>query len=184
MDVNGILQLVFIVVLVMSFPLFLQFWINSRVKGRHLCFIVEKGRPLSVRLLKIVKDDFVKDGKDWWIMDPDKWKPIDYPIMFPKLLASFQKGVWSSLVMRGRHEPLDWENPPAGILSSKELPAILDPHWLVNLVQGMREEGKPARNERLLLYIAAGGVAICLVMLFYVITKIGGIETALSEFFR
>lgn len=184
MSVNGILQLVFIVIVIMSFPLALQWWINSRVRGKHLCFIVEKGRPLSIKLLKIIKDDFVKEGKDHWILDNELMKPVDYPIQFPKVLAGFQKGVWASLVMRGRASPLDWENPPAGALSSKEVPAILDPHWLIALVRGVGEEGKPAKSERMLLYLAVGASVICLVMLFYVISKIGGIQAALDAFMR
>jgi len=184
MGVNGILQLVFVVIIIMSFPLALQWWINSRVRGKHLCFIVEKGRPLSIKLLKIIKDDFVKEGKDHWILDSELMKPVDYPIQFPKVLAGFQKGVWSSLVMRGRVDPLNWENPPAGALSSKELPAILDPHWLIALVRGVGEEGKPAKGERMLLYLAVGASVICLVMLFYVISKLGGIQAALDAFMR
>jgi hypothetical protein len=184
MSVNGILQLVFIVIIIMSFPLALQWWINSRVRGKHLCFIVEKGRPLSIKLLKIIKDDFVKEGKDHWILDNELMKPVDYPIQFPKVLAGFQKGVWASLVMRGRASPLDWENPPAGALSSKEVPAILDPHWLIALVRGVGEEGKPAKSERMLLYLAVGASVICLVMLFYVISKLGGIQAALDAFMR
>ena len=180
MSPTNILQLVFIIICIMAFPLALQFWINSRVRGKHLCFIVEKGRPLTVRLLKVVKDDFVRDGKDLWELNPEKMKPVDYPIQFPKILAGFQKGVWSSLLMRGRADPLDWENPPVGALSSKELSPILDPHWLVNLVQGMKEEGKSPKGERMLLYITAGGVAILLIMMFFIITKIGGIQAALD----
>lgn len=184
MSANVVILLIFSIICIMAFPLALQFMVNSRVRGRHLCFIIEKGRPLKAKLLKLIKDDFVEDGKDHWILDQELMKPVDYPLMWPKILAGFQKGVWASLVMRGRVDPLDWENPPVGVLSSKELPAILDPHWLVNLVQGMREEGKAPKGERMLLYLAVGASVICLVLLFYVITKIGGIQQALEAFLR
>ena len=176
MSVNAVILLIFVIMCIMAFPTALTFVINSRVRGKHLCFIVEKGRPLRAKLLKIIRDDFVQDGKDHWILDPELMKPVDYPLMWPKILAGFQKGVWSSLVMRGRVDPLDWENPPVGALSSKELPAILDPHWLVALVRGIGEEGKTVKGEKMLLYITAGGVVICLLMLFYLIRKIGGLE--------
>jgi len=182
MSSNAVILLIFVIICIMAFPLAIQFMINSRVRGKHLCFIVEKGRPLKAKLLKIIRDDFVQDSKDHWILDPELMKPVDYPLMWPKILAGFQKGVWASLVMRGRVDPLNWENPPIGALSSKELPAILDPHWLVSLVKGVEEGGKPAKGERMLLYIAAGGVAICLIMLFYVISKIGGIMQILEAF--
>jgi hypothetical protein len=184
MSANAVILLIFVVVLIMAFPTALTFVINSRVRGKHLCFIVEKGRPLTAKLLKIVRDDFVQDGKDHWILDPELMKPVDYPLMWPKVLAGFQKGVWSSLVMRGRVDPLDWEKPTIGALSSKELPAILDPHWLVALVRGVGEEGKPAKSERMLLYLAAGGAVISLVMIFYLITKVGGLQAAIAELLR
>lgn len=184
MSANAVALLVFFIVIIMAFPLVIQFVINSRVRGKHLCFILEKGRPLTAKLLKIIRDDFVKDGSDHWILDPELQKPVDFPVMWPKVLAGFQKGVWCSLVMRGRVEPLNWENPPVGVLSSKELPAILDPHWLISLVKGVSEEGKPAKGERMLLYLVAGGVIICLVMMFYTITKLGGIEQALGALLR
>lgn len=184
MSVNVVILLVFVVFCIMAFPTALTFMINSRTRGKHLCVILEKGRPLKPKLLKIIKDDFVQDGKDHWILDKDLMEPVDYPLMWPKILAGFQKGVWCSLVMRGNVSPLDWNNPPVGVLSSKELPAILDPHWLVNLVQGMREEGKAPKGERMLLYLAVGASVICLIMLFYVITKIGGIQQALEAFLR
>lgn len=180
MSAGAVLQLVVLVIIVMSFPLALQFFVNSKVRGKHLCFIVEKGRPLTIKLLKIVRDDFVADGKDEWTLNPKLQKPVDYPIMWPKMLSGFQKGVWASLVMRGRASPLNWENPPIGALSSKEIPAILDPHWLVSLVRGVGEEGKPAKGERTLLYLAVGASVVSLVMIFYVITRLGGIEQALN----
>lgn len=179
-NVNAVLPIVLLIILFMSFPLVLQWWVNSRVRGRHLGFIVEKGRPMTIKLLKIEKDDFVRDKDDSWMLEPNLMKPVDYPIIWPKILSGFQKGIWCSLLMRGRSDPLDWEDPPTGALSSKEVPVILDPHWLINLVKGIGEEGKPAKGERMLLYLAVGASVLGLVILFYLISRLGGIEQSIN----
>ena len=107
LSVNQILPVIILIILIMAFPLALQFMINAKVRGKHLGFIVEKGKPLTIKLLKIVGDDFVEDGKDTWTLDSKLQKPVDYPTMWPKILAGFQKGVWCSLLMRGRTKPLN-----------------------------------------------------------------------------
>ena len=174
-DVNVVIPVFLLVLFMMSFPLVLQFFVKSKTKGRHLCAIIEKGRPLTIKLLRIIKDDFVKDKDDEWLLEPKKMKPIDYPIGWPKILAGFQVGVWMSLLMRGRADPLDWENPPAGAMSSKELPVVLDPHWLINLVKGVGEEGKSSKGDKMLLYLAAGAGALNMLLIFYIISKLGSL---------
>lgn len=179
-NVNVILPIFLLIIIFMSLPLMFQFYVVSKVRGRHLCTIIEKGKPMSFKLLKIIKDDFVRDGEDEWMLKQDLMKPVTYPMMWPKVLSSFQQTVWCSLVMRGRSDPLDWENPPAGALSSKELPVVLDPHWLINLVKGVGEEGKSGKGERMLMYLAVGVSVLCLVILFYVISRLGVIEQAVN----
>jgi len=177
---NVMMPVVLLILVFMSFPLVLQFAIRGKIKGRHLCCIIEKGRPLSIKLLKIYKDDFIKDGSDEWVLKNDLMKLVDYPIGWPRILSSFQQTVWCSLVMRGRSDPLNWQNPPAGALSSKELPAVLDPQWLINLVKGVGEEGKVGKGERMLMYIAVGASVVAVVMMFYVISRLGTIEQAIT----
>ena len=180
-DVNIVIPIALLVLAFMSLPLLIQFAVRRKVKGRHLCAIIEKGKPLAIKLLKVHKDDFVKDGEDEWILKPSLMKPVDYPIGWPSILSSFQQTVWCSLIMRGSSDPLDWENPPASALSSKEVPAILDPHWLITLVKGVGELGGQAgRTERILAMVAAGASVIALVMMFYLITRLGAVEQAIE----
>lgn len=179
-NVNVILPIFLLLFVFMCFPLFLQLFIRRKTKGRHLCAILEKDKPLDFKLLKIHKDDFVRDKSDEWLLKTDLMKLVRYPIMWPATLSGFQQIVTCSLVMRGRSDPLDWENPPAGALSSKELPVVLDPHWLINLVKGVGEEGKVSRGERMLLFLAVGAGVISLIMIFFVIFKLGGIEQGLN----
>lgn len=181
MSGTAYMVIIFLVVMLMALPLLIQFNIRGKTKNSHLCVIVEKGKPLSIKLLKFSGDDFVKDGEDGWMLKTNLMKPVAYPIGFPKMLSGFQQAVWCSLVMRGRSDPLDWENPPAGALSSKELPAILDPHWLVSLVKGVGEESKTGKYDKPLVMIAAGASVIALLMVFYVISKLGAIEQAVTS---
>ena len=177
---NVIIPIVLLVIFFMSFPLLIQFYVRNKCKGMHLCTIIEKGKPLTIKMLKVYKDDFVRDKDDEWMLKTNLMKPIDYPIGWPKILAGFQQGVWCSLVMRGRSDPLDWENPPAGALSSKELPVVLDPHWLINLVKGVGEGGGVSKSEKMLSYVAAGASVIALLAVFYAISRLGAIEQAIE----
>ena len=88
------------------------------------------------------------------------------------MLYPLQQIVACSLVKRGRTDPLDWEDPSTGKMSSKELSEILDPRWMINLVKGVGEEQKPAKGQLMLTYIAVGASVISVVMLFYLITRL------------
>jgi len=180
-NVNLIVPIFLLLIFLLSGPLLLQFVVKAKTTGRHLTVILEKGRPLSIKLLKIVNDDFVVDGADEWTLKTNLMKPVDYPIGWPKILSTFKVGVWCSLVMRGRGDPLDWEDPSVGALSSKELPVVLDPHWLINLVKGVGEEGKVNKGEKMLTYVAAGASVIALLAIFYLITKLGALQAAVNS---
>lgn len=172
-NVNVILPIFLLLVFMLAFPLLLQFSIRLKTEGRHLCAIIEKDKPLHFKLLKISRDDFVRDKDDEWLLKTNLMKLTWYPLMWPTILGMFQQRVSCSLLMRGRSDPLDWENPPAGALSSKELPVILDPHWLVNLVKGVGETGGASKGERMMIFLAAGASVLSLLAVLYLISKVG-----------
>lgn len=173
---NAVIPIVLLIVCFMAFPLLVQWYVRRTSSGKHLCAILSKGQPLQFKMLKVVDDDFVKDGADQWTLKDNLMKPVSYPISWPRILDGFRRDVWCSLVMRGRSDPLDWENPPAGALSSKELPVILDPHWLINLVRGVGEGGGRGlgRLERMMIFLAVGLSGICMILLFVVLFRTGG----------
>src|SRR3972149_8140530 len=107
-SVNVVLPVILLIISIMALPLLLQFYVKSRTKGNHLCAIIEKGRPLTIKLLKITSDDFVRDKEDQWLLKTSLMKPVDYPIGWPKELASFRVPVWGSCRRRGRGNPLAW----------------------------------------------------------------------------
>ena len=159
--------------LFLLFPLILQFAIRMRASGKLLCGIVSKDKPLNFKLLKVKGGEFVEQEEDEWLVDTNQVKLVKYPLLWPRILDMFTQIVPCSLYMRGRAEPLDWENPSVGSLSSKELPVILDPHWLGALVKGVTEGGGISKRERMLLYITAGAAIICMVLVFVVLYKMG-----------
>ncbi len=172
---------------IMFFPLVMQFAIRQRCSGRLLCAIVGTEKPLDFKLLKTKtgqgeQGEFVEDGNDKWLIVTKQVKLVKYPILFPKAFQMFQQIVGCSLYMRGRAEPLDWEDPPKGLLSSKELPAILDPHWLVALVRGVEEGNtlRPDKRARMMALLAVAASMICMILIFVVLYKLGTMQTIIN----
>lgn len=184
---NWVVVFVIVFTCIMFFPLILQFTIRQKCSGKLLCAITGKEKPLDFKLLKTEtkegKGEFVRDGKDQWVINPDQVKLVKYPIMWPRILGMFQQIVGCSLYARGRADPLDWKNPVAGALSSKELPAILDPHWLVALVRGVEEGvgGKSDKNIKMYSLLAVAASIMCLLLLFVVMVKVGTIQDGLNS---
>ncbi len=164
---------------ILALPVIIQFYIRWKCKGRMLCGILGRGRGLDFRLLK-EKDEFVREGSDTWVVDPDQIKLVYYPLLWPPVLAMFQQIVPFSIYMRGRAEPLDWEAPALGLMSSKELTAVLDPHWMVALVKGVEEGMKINRLEKMLPLLGVALGAISLVFLFVLVTKLNVMEQMLK----
>lgn len=168
---------VVVIVFILLFPLVLWYAIRRKCKGAMNCGIVERGKPIKFKLLKIKKGEFVEDKEDHWIILDKQVKLMDYPTgimwdMFPMNL--FQQTVPTSLYMRGRGDPLDWEDPSSGSISSKELKAILDPHWMKTLVQGVTEGAAGSKWTKMLLFLAVGLGVICMILLFVLLARGGG----------
>ena len=58
------------VVILMFFPLVLQFVLIQKCQGRILAIILSKGKDTEFKLLKKIGGEFVKDKEDQWILDP------------------------------------------------------------------------------------------------------------------
>ena len=177
-------ELVFLIVLVLCFPLAFWWTVRRKCAGSMYCGVISKGKPIQFKLLKIREGEFLEDGEDHWIIQDKQVKLTQYPAgwmweMFP--MSLFQQTVPTSLYMRGRGDPLDWEEPSSGSISSKELKAILDPNWMKSLVQGVVEGGGGAsKRDRMLLFLAVGLGAISLILIFVLLTKLGALEQAIK----
>jgi hypothetical protein len=171
-----------LIIILMCFPLVLQAWVRGKVKGRMLAGIIEKGKPLGFKLLKL-DGDMMHDGSDDFLIIDKQVKLVQFPMGWPKILGSFQQTVGCSLYIRGQGEPLDWENPKSKVIDSKELRDILDPYWLRALVKGVIEETqgiKKGGSDRMMIFLSVGCSAICLILLFVVMTKLSALQTAVK----
>ena len=185
---NWFIIYVIVFTCVMFFPLVLQLAIRQRCSGRLLCAIIGKEKPLDFKLLKVKTKDgsvgeFVEDGSDKWMIVTKQVKLVKYPMIWPSAFKMFQQIMGCSLYMRGRAEPLDWEDPPTGVLSSKELTAILDPHWLVALVRGV-EEGttlKADKKTKVMSFLAVAASLICMVLIFVVLYRLGAMQDVINS---
>lgn len=178
-----VIPIVMFLVMFLFFPIVLMAVIWQRTHGRLMAVMIIKGKPLKFKMLKIVEGEFIKDGTDQWPIMEKYVKIVDYPTMFPGILGFVQRKVPAMLVAPGRTEPLDWENPAQGVMSSKELSAILSPHWLRALVLGTVEVsggGKTDKNLKVFVLLSMAMAGICMILLFIVLYKFGQVQTVLN----
>jgi len=156
--------------LIMFFPFIMLAVVYQMTNNKMLCAVISKGKPLKFRMLKIIEGEFVQEGNDKWFLKEKYVKLVNYPIMFPKMLGFMTRVVPCELVMPGKAEPLDWSNPAVATMSSKELEAILDPHWLRGFVLGVVNEagGKGDKQVKMFCMLAMALSGICMILLFVV----------------
>lgn len=180
----GLMLVVVILILMFTVgPLILQAAIRLKADHAILTGILEKGRPIEFKMLKIVQGERLRDKEDEWLIVTERCRIAHYPTFFPKFLAAFTQVVPCQLVLRGRADPLDWESPEAGVMSSKELPAILDPHWMVNLVRGVDEGATMGfdKKSKQMIFLAVGASALCLIMIFVVMYRLNVLSGQMAE---
>jgi hypothetical protein len=180
---NFVISGVVLLALIMFFPFIMLAVVYQLTNGKMLCGIVSKGKPLKFRMLKLIDGEFVKEGNDKWFIREKQVKLVNYPIMFPKVLGFMTRVVPCELVTPGRAEPLDWQDPTKGVMSSKELDAVLDPHWLRGFVLGVVNEsggGKSDKQMRMFTMLAVALGAICMVLLFVLMTRLNQTNAAIK----
>lgn len=171
-----------LVVFVIMMPLLIQTWISLKSRGRMMCIFVGGGKPVDFKLIK-PDGDLLHYGEHDYIIVGKQIKHVWYPLVWPKILGMFQQSIDCSLYKVGAGQPLDWEDPTLKVIDSRELKAILDPHWLRALVRGVVEEtqgGKKGGSERMMVFLSVGISAVCLILLFVVMTKISALQTAVK----
>jgi len=168
---SAVLMLIFVA----SGPVIFFFITRARVAGKLLCWILEEDRSARQRLLK-VKGNFIQMEQERYFVNPDSVRFVRYPASWPVWM---QQTVPCSLYKRGEGNPLDWNTlAPIGPASAVELGTVLDPEWIKLVVKGTSEIGKTGGNrERLLLIIAIGASGLTLLLTFYLVSKMGAIES-------
>ena len=177
---SGIISFLFTIILG-CFLVFL--WNQRRTIGKILVLFLEGDKYVRVCLLP-VRGDFVMDfktGEAYYIF-PERVRLIRFPIGWPSILSFMQQIVPCVEYVRGDGEPLNWNKPAERTVSSKEVGAAMEPEWLSNLVRGYREaEGGGSKWQRMLPVLGLGIGLITLILIFVVMTKVGGLQNAVDR---
>ena len=160
----------------MAGPMFLLLWNQQRTAGKLLCNFLTEDNGYVAKLLPVWQE-FVLDGDVAYYIFPDRVRITRYPAGWPKFI---QQPVPTALYEVGDAEPLDWHALGTRTVSAVEIGAALEPEWLRNFVRGAKEHGKEDKAGRMMLFVCAGGIVICMLAIFYMITRMGGIEQAIK----
>ena len=156
-------------------PVAAFFWMRARTSGRMLCWIMEDDRSAKQRLVK-VGGDFVTMDDEQYIVHPDAVRLIRYPTGWPNFM---QQVMPCALYSRGNAEPINWNTSTPTHLSSMELGSILDPNWMRLIVRGTKDQAASPAN-RMITFAGLGLGSISVVMLFYVVSKMGTLQGAVT----
>jgi len=165
-----------ILLMFVGFPTALFFYMQQRVAGKMLCWFLED--DISARPeLRPIEGDFIISEEGGYDVEAEKVRLVRYPLGWPRIL---QQIVPASLYRRGNAIPLNWVTLEARSVSARELAAVLDENWLRNLVKGAREGMGISKFEKILPMLTLATIGICLLLLFVMFTRIGGITEALK----
>ena len=164
--------------MVLAGPLVLFFIYRVRVAGRILCVILEQDRSVKTRLIK-VEGDFLDIDDGQYLVNPDAVRLMRYPSGWPVWL---QQIVPTCLYRKDEVEPLDWNTQVPITSSASALAAVMEPEWIKLIVSGTKEGSSSLTGGRkVLTMIGLGASIVSLVMAFYIITKLGAIETLVKS---
>ena len=174
----AMLQIVFVLFVFTFAALLMAIWVRFSTNNKVLCWFLEGDRSAKPKLLRIVENDFVEYKDDRYGVDPEYVRMASYPTGWPPFM---QVPVPCVLYEVGRFSPVDWINCGDPGASSKEVAAVLDPHWMSLIVKGTKM-GQVAtdKNTRLLLMISAGASIIGLLFMFYLVQRLGSLESMVN----
>lgn len=173
---SGTLMMVLIFLFV---PVIIFFWNQQRIAKKVLCLFLEEDRSINQRLLP-AQTDFVLDlkmGQAYYIY-PDNVRFMRYPAGWP---TAIQQVVPVVLYERGNGEPLDWVHLEKRVVSATEIGAAMEPEWLKNIVRGYRETSGETKMQKMLPLLSVALGAICMLLLFVVMTKFGSLEATVES---
>ena len=172
MSGTGLLLMV-VAVLLMVF-----FWNYARCANKTLCLFLEPDMSVTQALLPH-DEDFVYDYKNGnaYLIFEKRIRFVRFPSGWPIFL---QQVVPMALYKRGDGEPLEWNELGKRTVSSKEVGAAMEPQWLKNIIKGASEVHAESRMGRLMPIMTLICVVVILIFLFYLLSKIGGMQSAIN----
>ncbi len=155
-------------------PVILFFVVRRRTFQKMLCELLDSDGSIRSKLVRVQGDWIFVDGERYLVKsEMIKWKR--YPTGWPVWL---QQTVPCALYLVGRTDPIDWTEPSREGVSSAELAAILDPHWMQILVRGVSEVSKDSsRENRIMSMIAVGTGVLSVLLTIYVISRLIALES-------
>ena len=171
---TAMLQVIFMLFVFTLAALLMAVWVRFSTNNKVFCWFLEGDRSARVKLLKIIDNDFVEYKEDKYGVDPEFVRMVRYPMGWPGFL---QVPVPCVMFEVGRFSPVNWIDCGDPGASSKEVAAVLDPHWMSLIVKGTKM-GQIAtdKNTRILLMIATGASVLGLLGLIYMIQRLGSLE--------
>lgn len=168
-----------LMLMMVAIPLMLFFWNYSRTAGKTLCIFLEPDGTYTPQLCAH-DSDFVYDGKtgDAYYLYTARVRYVRFPTGWPVFL---QQVVGSVMYERGNGEPLDWKATAKRIVSSKEVGAAMEPQWLKNIIKGASEAQGESKLGKILPLLTVAAVIICMILIFVLMTKLGGLQTAIES---
>ena len=173
-----------LMLMMVAIPLMLFFWNYSRCARKTLCIFLEPDGTYTPQLCPH-DADFVYDtktGDAYYIYTQstpgNRVRYVRYPTGWPVFL---QQVVPSVLYERGNAEPLDWKDTAKRIVSAKEIGAAMEPQWLKNIIKGASEAQGEGKLNKMLPLLTVAAVIICMVLIFVLMTKLGGLQTAIES---
>ena len=166
----------FMGVIILVFPVVLFFFNYHRCAGKILGFFLDETDSMKPTLCKGYGDDWLLTKDAAYRTDTDKVRHVRYPFGWPR---SLQQDLPAFLYKKGEMEPLDWktvEIDPSDHVSAREIAALLEPEWLRALVKGVREGtgGGLTKQERMFMFVGAGASVLALILVFVVMSRLGG----------
>jgi hypothetical protein len=141
--------------------------------GKIFCFFIEDDGFINTKLKKpMYNNEYIVDKDGAYEIVPDRVGLTNFPKgLFP---AWFQTTIPAMLLRRDHPIPEEINNPTSLKYTAKEAKMALEPHFLRALAEKSKEGIVPDKRAKMLQMITAGAAVICLIVLLYLASKMGG----------
>jgi len=178
------IQAVFMLFVIFGMPVFVYAFVKLRVIGKMGCIFLEKDKSLNFKLHK-VKGRTIELADETYGVNPSRIRIMRFPIGWPAL---FQQSIPVQLYQREDYHPLDmvdpvdWVHLKDGKDSAIMVKSSQEPALFKRLVEGTEEGGsKLSKTSKLIPMLTLGCAALVLLIMFYLISKIGVLEGEITQ---
>ncbi len=175
MAINGLTIMVLILVLGMGFiPLIFKAMVLGKI---YVTFIEDTGDFNGKLKRPKFGNEYIVDGDGAYKIVSASMGTTKLPKGFPFILQVTVPGM---IVRRDDGIPVSFMNPLIKDVSAREIKAALEPHHLQALVATSREGIEETKLKQMAPLLTLALVAMCLLMVFVVFTKVGALEKVIQ----